>query len=308
MIAVKDLMTPIGSEASPGDTLKDVVATMRRNNHSCVVVTEHGRVVGILTERDLVGLLADAPENPYGPDQRVKDVMVADPVCVNGHTSLLDALKLARANKIRHLPVLDDKQQLIGMVTHTDMINVYVDILEEQTQLINDNTALRAQSLEDPLLRIGNRRAMEGDLVKVAATARRTNQPFTIALIDLDYFKPFNDHYGHVDGDKALQAVVAAICSAMRVGDSLYRYGGEELLMLMPNTDLTGAYLAVERARDTVLNLSLPHEQSPYRVLTLSAGLASDEQLTLDQLIASADKALYMAKAQGRNRVGPQPE
>jgi diguanylate cyclase (GGDEF)-like protein len=303
MIAVKDLMTAIGSQASADDPLVDVVATMRRNNHSCVVVTSAGRVTGIITERDLIGLLANSFVGDDIRTMSVSTLMTPDPLCVAETASLLDALKLARSHRVRHLPVVDGDGQLVGMVTHTDMINIYVEILEEQALLIDANTALRAQSREDPLLQIGNRRAMEGDLLKVAAAAQRANQSYAIALFDIDYFKPYNDHYGHVEGDHALQAVVAAISQTMRHGDSLYRYGGEELLLLMPNSDLAGAQFAAERARYAVEKLELRHSHSPYNILTISGGLASDNRLALDQVIAAADKALYRAKAQGRNRI-----
>src|SRR5690606_34684267 len=148
-------------------------------------------------------------------------------------SSLLDALKLARSNNVRHLPVVNDEGMLVGMVTHTDMINVYVDILDSQAELIDTNIQLRAQSREDPLLGTGNRRAMERALVRVAATAQRAAQPFALVLFDIDYFKAYNDHYGDVEGDICLKAVTQAIKSTMRHGDSLYRYGGEELLLLM---------------------------------------------------------------------------
>lgn len=303
MIAVRDLMTAIGSEANADDLLHDVVATMRRNGHSCVVITHAGRASGILTERDLVGLLVQVLAGETVDTLPVSALMTPDPVCVSETASLLEALKLARNHHLRHLPVVNTEGLLVGMVTHTDMINVYVDILEEQALLIDANTELRAQSREDPLLRIGNRRAMEGDLLKVAASAQRANQDFTIALFDIDYFKPYNDHYGHVEGDHALQAVVTAIKQTMRHGDSLYRYGGEELLLLMPNSDLDGAQFATERARQAVQALALPHVHSPYQVLTISGGLASASHSSLEQLIASADRALYRAKAEGRNRI-----
>lgn len=303
MIAVKDLMTAIGSEARPTAHLREVVATMRRNNHSCVVVTTEGRVSGILTERDLVGLLAQSLVGAALDGLSVSEVMTPDPMCVAETASLLEALTLARNNHVRHLPVINSEGLLVGMVTHTDMINIYVQILEEQALLIDANAALQAQSREDPLLQIGNRRAMETDLLKAASTAQRANQPYAIALFDIDFFKSYNDHYGHMEGDGALQSVVAAITETMRHGDSLYRYGGEELLLLMPNADLAGAQFAAERARQAVEVLQLPHECSRYHVLTVSGGIASDARLSPDGLIAAADKALYYAKAEGRNRV-----
>lgn len=300
MIAVKDLMTAIGSEASVDDSLDEAISIMRRNNHSCVVITTGGRIAGILTERDLAGLLLQSFTTDIAA-LPVSAVMTVDPVCVAESASLLEALKLARSQRVRHLPVIDSDGMLVGMVTHTDMINTYVGILEQQAQLIDANTTLRAQSREDPLLQIGNRRAMETDLQKAAASAQRANRPYALALFDIDYFKPFNDHYGHVQGDFALQKVVAGITQTMRQGDSLYRYGGEELLLLMPNSDLAGAEHAAERARQAVEALALSHAYSPYKILTISGGIASSSHLSVEQVVATADKALYRAKAQGRN-------
>lgn len=308
MTAVRDLMTPVSSLAHADDPLVDVVATMRANNHSCAIVTRHGLVTGVLTERDLVVAFSHALTRGALEDLKVSDVMSPDPVCVSVDASLFDALTLARTNRIRHLPVINDCGQLVGIVTHTDMVNVYVDILEQQTALVNANNELRAQSREDPLLKIGNRRAMEGDLAKVAAIAHRTQQNYAITLLDLDYFKSFNDYYGHVQGDQALQAVVTSIKKTMRNGDSLYRYGGEELLMLMPGSDLHGASHAAERARQEVQALGLRHQQSPYGVLTISAGTASTMAADTEFLITAADRALYQAKAKGRNKVCAESE
>lgn len=303
MTTVSDLMTSVGSSAREDDLLVDVVATMRANNHSCAVITADGLVKGILTERDLVTAYSRALQTGVIDSWTVSAIMTPDPVCVRQDASLFDALRLARAHHVRHLPVIDHQGYLVGMVTHTDMINLYVDILEQQSVLMDANTELRAQSREDPLLRIGNRRAMQTDMAKVSATAQRTRQAYAIALLDLDYFKPFNDHYGHVEGDHALQAVVSAIKNTMRQGDTLYRYGGEELLMLSPGSDIRDASHAAERARLAVQQLALTHDHSPYGILTLSGGIASTRASLADDLIAQADKALYRAKAEGRNRI-----
>ena len=198
------------------------------------------------------------------------------------------------------MPVVDERHQLVGMITQTDIAQAYIHILERQSELVTANRALKAESLQDSLLMIGNRRAMERDLKRLFAQPGRH---FALALLDLDWFKKYNDLYGHQAGDRALQQVSGAIKRHMRQGDSLYRYGGEELLLLMTDTDLEGAWQGANRVREAVQQLGIEHADSPLQMLTLSAGVASDPKADLQTLIAYADAALYFAKTHGHNCV-----
>ncbi len=303
MLLVADLMTPVRSSAGPSDRLAEVVAAMRANGHSCAIVVEGRRARGILTERDLVRVLDGALSEGDLRNLPVYAVMSPDPICVRFDNTLSEALSLARQHRLRHLPVIDGEDNLVGVITQTDMIDAYVELLEQQARLMRDNEHLQLQSREDPLLGIGNRRALEVDLERIAATAARHNQPYALALLDVDWFKRYNDRCGHLAGDQALRDLVAAIDDSMREGDSLYRFGGEELLLLMPNTDLEGARLAVERARQAVEARAIHHPESERGILTLSAGVASAPGVDKDYLVAAADRAMYRAKSSGRNCV-----
>lgn len=296
-------MTPVTSHVCPGDGLSSVVNTMRRRRHSCALVVSRSQAVGIVTERDLVGVLDGALCEGQLRELPVRAVMSPEPICVRETDTLTDALTLARDHHLRHLPVNDTRGELVGVVTQTDMIHAYVQLLEQQAQLVSDNQLLHAQSLEDPLLGIGNRRAMDLELERQFALARRTARPYALALLDVDWFKRYNDHYGHIAGDRALLAAVSAVRFSMREQDSLYRYGGEELLLVLPNTDLEGAHKSADRARHELFTRELPHGYSPLSVLTLSAGVASGVDVSPVELIAAADRALYTAKEGGRNRV-----
>lgn len=303
MITVQNIMTSADTLVEAGALLSDVLALMQRNRHSCALVVTDGRLSGLVTERDLSAVLALSLERGSLSDCPVANVMTTDPVCVRADTPLLDALKLVRDLHVRHFPVLSEAGELVGIVTQTDMANAYIQILECQAELVDTNQALKVASLRDPLLSVGNRRAMDLDLTQMLDQARVRGQEFAVGLLDLDWFKSYNDYYGHLAGDQALQEVALAVQDNLRQGDSLYRYGGEELLLLMPDTDLEGAWRGANRAREAVERLNITHEPSPLGRLSLSGGVAAGRHIDPKSLIAAADEAMYRAKRTGRNRV-----
>ncbi len=123
----------------------------------------------------------------------------------------------------------------------------------------------------------------------------------------MDHFKLYNDHYGHLAGDEVLQSISRAVAQAVRAGDMAYRYGGEELLVIMPEQSAETSIIAMERVREAVERLSITHESNrPYGVVTISIGLvavAQGEPLVWEAVLNQADAAMYRAKAAGRNRV-----
>jgi diguanylate cyclase (GGDEF)-like protein len=129
-------------------------------------------------------------------------------------------------------------------------------------------------------------------------------------MVDVDYFKRYNDTYGHQAGDRCLQAVARAARSALRrPGDLLARYGGEELAVILPNTELDGATLVAQAIQGALTGLRSPHADSPAAdQVTVSIGAAAmtpDKQTSSAQLLAAADRGLYSAKQGGRNRICP---
>ena len=170
------------------------------------------------------------------------------------------------------------------------------------------NEELLGRSLTDSLTNLGNRRRMEDDLAKVHARALRSGQPYAVVMFDIDYFKFYNDHYGHPTGDEALRQVAKCLSRVLRVGESVYRYGGEEFLVVMPDATVTDALAAAERVLHSINLMRLPHDARPTAPehVTLSAGVACLEpgnEETVSELIERADQALYAAKLSGRNRV-----
>lgn len=175
----------------------------------------------------------------------------------------------------------------------------------EVTQI---NKKLVALSLTDPLLDIGNRRAMEVDLKHTTSISRRYQRPCSVALFDIDYFKRYNDVYGHQAGDEALQIICKLLKKSKREADRLYRYGGEEILLLMPENAVTDAEQVASRMQRTVEKANIPHSAAQQKILTVSGGIGTmditdSKSGPWEQLIEQADNGLYEAKSKGRNQV-----
>lgn len=174
----------------------------------------------------------------------------------------------------------------------------------EQLRLANH--ALTALSREDPLTRLGNRRAFEQDLDLLEARAARYSHRYCMAVIDIDHFKAYNDMYGHPAGDQILQTFASQLQNQMRAGDAIYRFGGDEFLCVFPEQSLEDGKRAVDRMRAGLERLGIPHLGNTTAVVTFSAGLAilePGQSGSTTEVLAEADAALYRAKQLGRNRV-----
>jgi diguanylate cyclase (GGDEF)-like protein len=164
---------------------------------------------------------------------------------------------------------------------------------------------LRNQALRDPLTGLYNRRFMEEVLESFALQAERRNAPMSAIMIDLDHFKQLNDQHGHAIGDAVLRDVAGVILASLRKSDVACRYGGEELIILLPDNDLSAARTKAEEIRRRIADLS-PGEGI---TVTASLGVASIPQTSSNpvDLVTMADAALYRAKQEGRNRVEAAP-
>jgi diguanylate cyclase (GGDEF)-like protein len=181
-----------------------------------------------------------------------------------------------------------------------------LDIDRAERDLTRSNQQLERLSGVDALTGLANRRGLDAYLTR--EWSRLSREPAAVALLlcDVDHFKEFNDHYGHLAGDSCLQRVAGALSTAVqRSTDLLARYGGEEFLITLVGTDLAHARATAERLRTAVQELRLSHERSSAsRVVTISVGIVIarlDELPEPDDLIARADRALYAAKRAGRN-------
>jgi diguanylate cyclase (GGDEF)-like protein len=175
-------------------------------------------------------------------------------------------------------------------------------------RLARANFKLQRLSQIDGLTGVANRRYFDRYFAREWRRAVRSSQTLSIIFADVDYFKAYNDHYGHQAGDDCLRKIAKALSTGVsRPADLLARYGGEEFVVVLPDTTLDGACHIAENMRVAVESLAIPHAESATAAhITLSLGVAAvapDRETPPGSLIAAADKALYRAKKQGRNRV-----
>ena len=196
--------------------------------------------------------------------------------------------------------VLVARQKAIGT---RDRLRVRDAVVQAAPILANQRNLALAElrAASDALTGLPNRRAADETIQRMAAHAIRRGSPLAVVLLDLDHFKQINDVHGHEQGDKVLAAVGQVLSSTLRASDFAARYGGEEFLVLLPDTDRATARDVAEKLRRAIMDAELSHVGS----LTASFGVAAlpDDGAECESLVRMADRALYAAKAAGRNRV-----
>jgi len=192
-----------------------------------------------------------------------------------------------------------DKMELIARVASGERIIK----LEEQLNLTNRKMEILA--MHDGLTELFNRRAIEDHAVAELSLAKRKEQPLSIILLDIDYFKNLNDEYGHKSGDVVLRQLAKILTESLRQYDRAGRWGGDEFILIMPETQLSEAVTVAERLRIKTSETKLSLENGEQISMQISLGVAcvSGHYPSLIKLVDAADQALYQAKQSGRNRV-----
>jgi diguanylate cyclase (GGDEF)-like protein len=235
----------------------------------------------------------------------------------NEHGDLLEdqlhRMNLSLAAEVRERQAAEEKlQALVAAVTKEKVdLEILVQILIDQ----GDDSAQEGEKARiDGLTQIANRRRFDEYLLQEWGRHMRMQTNLSLLLCDVDHFKLFNDGQGHQAGDECLKRVAKAINQCYRGGDLIARYGGEEFAVVLPQTSRAGAVLLAERVRAAVEGAAIPHPASPVcRHVTLSIGVGSMAPLPhgpkdAHPIVEEADRFLYMAKRQGRNRVSYQAE
>ena len=218
-----------------------------------------------------------------------------------GDVASIEVPMMARG-QVFGLLVLGDRG---GECENVDNARRIARALADSTSLALSNISLReqlrTQSLRDPMTGLYNRRYMEDTLDRFISLAQRQNQPTSVLMIDLDNFKRLNDEHGHAKGDAVLKDVAAQVVGALRPSDVVCRYGGEELLVILPDCGLEDAMMRAEQVRARIESLSEQHCAS----VAASIGVATlpETAKSSADLLSASDAALYEAKAAGKNQV-----
>lgn len=305
-----------------------------------VLVVEDSKVAikaitGYLEDMGVIPLLAETGDAAIGmyrnerPDIILLDVILPD---IDGFQVAREVRKLQGRNDwtaIIFLSVESRDKDLaqgieaggddylvkpVGRVVLQAKVNAMYRLVRMQRALVNlteqldaTNQELQHLSMTDGLTCIANRRMFDRLLAREWRRCMRIKKPLSIVMLDVDWFKKYNDRYGHQLGDECLKTVAREVARATpRPGDLAARYGGEEFALILPETDQEGARWVANRIRKNLGALKIPHDDSKHGYLTVSCGIACvipGKALSAEKLVGSADNAMYVAKKHGRNRV-----
>jgi len=282
---LSNALTP-GNEMAAVDTFEEALVRVKGGDYDLIIVSLGMRGFDGLR---LCSQLRSLPEG--------RNVPILVVVSEGERRKLTQALEMG-VNDYLTRPV--DRNELIARVRTQLRKKRYADRLRHNVQLSLE------MAITDQLTGLHNRRYMERHLSNLISNAGKTGKPLAFLILDIDYFKSVNDTHGHDIGDEVLREFSARIGANVRGIDLACRYGGEEFVVVMPDTDISFAYTVAERLRRSVETTAFEISRDPKRLnITISIGIASSEgeSDTADALLHRADQALYRAKRDGRNRV-----
>ncbi len=290
------------------EIMLNVLGRMLESGYDYVVVAEDKMPVGIVTTKDAIKLIA----NEQCFKEPIKNHMTSPVKSLDVNVSVKDALSFIQNMGFKHVVVTEPSGELVGVLTQKDLIGAtylrwaefmkhHHEELREINQLLERKTVeLEKMAATDSLTKLYNRHVLTTIFEKEKAKAKRNKIPLSFVMLDIDHFKKINDTLGHLTGDSVLIKLAKILTAHVRAADTIGRWGGEEFIIILPETDLEGAAILAEKLRKTIELSDFENAKS----ITASFGVAQcQEEDTMEILIEKADKALYVAKENGRNRV-----
>jgi diguanylate cyclase (GGDEF)-like protein len=243
---------------------------------------------------ELVRRLRADPDRPYSYF-----------ILVTATDQQANAMKAIEAGADDYLTKPIDFEELeVRLVNARRITELHRRLGEQRADLERLNAEIGETARTDTLTRLGNRLRLDEDSAALDSRFKRYGHRYALAMLDLDHFKAYNDELGHMAGDSLLQAVAQAIVRTIRAGDAAYRYGGEEILVVLDMQSGQSAVTATERILEAIRALHINHPGNPpHGIVTASAGVAGVGDALPDYraVLAAADAALYRAKDSGRN-------
>lgn len=281
---------------------------LERNGYD-IYVADSGRTALELLENvtfDLILLDIMMPDmDGYETCRMIKKNQRCKEIPIIFLTAKADSESVAKGYKVGSVDYIRkpfSSEELLARVNNHVALKLIREELEKKNTILKEVCKeLEIAASTDPLTKLLNRREMIRKLEQEKVRSERTQKPFSVVLADIDFFKDINDRYGHNCGDYLLQSVSSLLGSLLRKQDSVARWGGEEFLVLLPETPATGAMVIAEKLRSSVEMERFTKDLVEMRI-TMTFGVATThENEKLDELIGRTDKAMYQGKDRGRN-------
>jgi diguanylate cyclase (GGDEF)-like protein len=294
----------------PNTSTIQAIRVMKDNNSdSIIMIDDENKAIGIFTTKDFINLI-NINADLLKP---ICDYMTKPVYTLNEHSTISQAIDFIRDKHFKRIVITNDNDEITGILTQKELLriiyNKWIDFIKEEgskISKINEDLISKANKLEekasfDFLTKLYNRRKFNSFLeYEISKANRYKEQYFSLLLVDIDHFKNVNDTFGHLVGDNVLQEVSKILTICSRDSDIVARWGGEEFILMLPQTNTEQAYLVAQKLRATIEK----HKFDDVKHITCSIGVGQfHKNENKDNLFKRVDDALYKAKRSGRNRV-----
>ncbi len=290
-------------------TIQAIRLMKDNNSDSIIMINDEHKAIGIFTTKDFINLI-HLNSDLYKP---INTYMTKPVYTLNEHSTISEAIDFIRDKHFKRIVITNDNDEITGILTQKELLriiyNKWIDFIKEEGDRIskmNEELLSKANKLEekasfDFLTKLYNRRKFNSFLeYEISKSNRYKDQHLSLLLVDIDYFKNVNDTYGHLVGDNILQEISKILTICSRDTDIVARWGGEEFVLMLPQTNIEQAYLVAQKLRATIEK----HKFDDVKHVTCSIGVGQFHQNEdKDTLFKRIDVALYKAKNNGRNKV-----